>query len=103
MRSSAGSSARADVAESGEREPTGLLCGHHSMPADGNAAVGVLRVAIVDEIGASAGRMNEYAEALQLAAPKCELGLSRLGQGADLLEKRGWDDRASGVIEASYS
>ena len=25
------------------------------------------------------------------------------GQGADLLETRGWDDLASGVIEASYS
>jgi|SRR5208282_3753750 len=25
------------------------------------------------------------------------------GQGTDLLEKRGWDDRAGGVIEASYS
>src|SRR5208337_732358 len=27
----------------------------------------------------------------------------RAGQGADLLETRGWDDLASGVIEASYS
>jgi hypothetical protein len=24
---------------------------------------------------------------------------TRAGQGADLLETRGWDDRASGVIE----
>jgi hypothetical protein len=28
---------------------------------------------------------------------------ARRGQGADLLETRGWDDLASGVIEASYS
>jgi hypothetical protein len=27
----------------------------------------------------------------------------RRGQGADLLETRGWDDLASGVIESSYS
>ena len=30
-------------------------------------------------------------------------GEETIGQGADLLETRGWDDLASGVIEASYS
>jgi hypothetical protein len=43
-----------------------------------------------------------------LWAPKSERSGARSlfydnGQGADLLETRGWDDLASGVIEALYS
>ncbi len=67
------------LAESGESKSARLLGCYHSMPADRHATAHLLRIAIVDEVGACAGGVNEHSEALQLAAPDRELGFARLG------------------------
>ena len=65
--------------ERGEGKFARLLRCNDPVSASAHAAADILCIAIIDEVGASAGGVNEHPETLQLAAPDSELGFAWLG------------------------